>query len=90
VLALPGDRVHFSKSSLAINGVSQPRLAHMPQAGDWVVPTNHWFVWPEVAITGDANAPADVVSATLLKMGTITEERFVGAPFKRWFGRRQL
>ena len=90
VLALPGDRVRFTKSSLEINSVSQPRLAHMPQVGEWVVPKKHWFVWPEVAISGNANAPADVISATLLQMGTVTEERFVGSPFKRWFGRRQL
>jgi hypothetical protein len=89
-LALPGDRVRFTKSALEVNGVPQPRLDYMPQVGEWVVPEKHWFVWPEVAISGHGNTPADAISASLLQMGTITEERFVGRPFKRWFGRRQL
>jgi len=90
VLALPGDRVHFTKSALEVNGVPQPLLDHMPQVGEWVVPEKHWFVWPEVAITGHGNTPADAISATLQQLGTITEAQFVGRPFKRWFGRRQL
>jgi hypothetical protein len=90
VLALPGDRVRFTKSALEVNGVPQPRLNHMPQAGEWVLPKKHWFVWPEVAISGHGNTPADAISASLLQMGTITEDRFVGRPFKRWFGRQQL
>jgi hypothetical protein len=90
VLALPGDRVRFTKSALEVNGVPQPLLAYMPQEGEWVVPQKYWFVWPEVAITGHGNTPADAISATLLGMGKITEDRFVGRPFTRWFGRRQL
>jgi hypothetical protein len=90
VLALPGDRVRFTNSALEVNGVSQPLLPYMPRVGEWVVPEKHWFVWPEVAITGHGNTPADAISATLLQMGTITEDRFVGRPFKRWFGRQQL
>jgi hypothetical protein len=90
VLALPGDRVRFTKSALEVNDVPQPLLAYMPQVGEWVVPQKHWFVWPEVVISGHGNTPADAISATLLQMGTITEDRFVGRPFKRWFGRRQL
>jgi hypothetical protein len=90
VLALPGDRVRFTKSALEVNGVPQPLLDYMPQAGEWVVPQKHWFVWPEVAITRHGNTPPGVIPASLLKMGTITEDQFVGRPFKRWFGRRQL
>ena len=90
VLALPGDRVRFTKSALEVNGVPQPLLDYMPQAGEWVVPQKHWFVWPEVAIIRHGNTPAGVIPASLLKMGTITEDQFVGRPFKRWFGRRQL
>jgi hypothetical protein len=90
VLALPGDRVRFTKSALEVTGVPQPLLDYMPQAGEWVVPQKHWFVWPEVAITRHGNTPPGVIPASLLKMGTITEDQFVGRPFKRWFGRRQL
>lgn len=90
VLALPGDRVRFTQSALEVNGVPQALLPYMPHAGEWVVPQKHWFVWPEVAIAGHGNTPADAISATLMQMGTIPEERFVGRPFKHWFGRRQL
>jgi len=90
VLALPGDRVRITKSALEVNGVPQPLLPYMPQVGEWVMPPKHWFVWPEVAITGHGNTTTNAISATLLQMGTITEDRFVGRPFKRWFGRRQL
>jgi hypothetical protein len=90
VLAVPGDRVRFTKAALEVNGVPQPLQDYMPQVGEWVVPQKHWFVWPEVAISGHGNMPADVISTTLLQMGTIPEYRFVGRPFKRWFGRRQL
>jgi hypothetical protein len=90
VLALPGDQVCFTKSALEVNGLPQPRLSHMPQVGEWVVPQKHWFVWPEVAISGHGDTPADAISTTLLQMGTISEDQFVGRPFKRWFGRRQL
>ena len=90
VLALPGDRVRFTRSALEVNGVPQPLQDYMPQMGEWVVPEKYWFVWPDVAITGHGAMPADVVSATLVQMGRLSEERFVGRPFKRWFGRRQL
>jgi hypothetical protein len=90
VLARPGDRIRFTTSTLEVNGVPQPRLDYMPQVGEWVVPQKHWFVWPEVAISGHGNTPAAAISASLVQMGTITEDRFVGRPFKRWFGRRQL
>ena len=90
VLALPGDRVRFTKSALEVNGDPQPRLAGMPEVGEWVVPEKHWFVWPEVAMSGHGNVPAEGIAATLLRVGTITEAQFVGKPFKRWFGRRQV
>jgi hypothetical protein len=90
VLALPGDRVRFTKSAFEVNGVPQPRVAGMPEVGEWVVPEKHWFVWPEVAMSGHGNVPAEGIAATLQRVGTITEAQFVGKPFKRWFGRRQL
>jgi len=90
ILALPGDRVRFTQSAFEVNGVPQPLQDYMPKAGEWVVPEKHWFVWPEVAISGHGNTPASAITSTLLRMGTITENRFVGRPFKRWFGRRQL
>jgi hypothetical protein len=90
VLALPGDQVCFTKSGFEVNGVPQPRLANMPQTGGWVVPEKHWFVWPEFAMSGHGDVPIDGIAATLVRVGTITEEQFVGKPFERWFGRRQL
>jgi hypothetical protein len=61
----------------------------MPVAGAWTVPEKHWFVWPELGIGGHGMPRADL-SATLLEMGTISEEQFIGKPFKRWFWRRQV
>jgi hypothetical protein len=90
VLAVSGDHLHFTKAGFEVNGVLQPRLAHMPEEGEWVVPEKHWFVWPELDITGHGNVPEATLSATLLRMATISEDQFAGKPFKRWFWRRQF
>jgi hypothetical protein len=90
VLAVGGDRVRFGPNGIEINGVSAPRRDHMPAAGEWVVPQNCWFVWPEVDISGHGNVGAAVLSERLLRMATVTPAQFVGKPFQRWFWRRQL
>ncbi len=90
VLAAAGDRVRFTKAAFEVNGAPQPRLAHMPETGELIVPEKHWFVWPELGISGHGNAPAGALTTALLQMGTISEEQFAGKPFKRWFWRRQF
>ena len=89
VLAMAGDLVEFSTNSFFINGVSQPLRPHMPVAGTIVVPEKHWFVWPELDINTRWNVSEADISGAIMRMAVVPESRFVGRPFKQWFGRRQ-
>jgi hypothetical protein len=90
VLALPGDRVHFSGSAYEVAGLSRRRLPHMPTSGEWIVPEKHWLVWPDFAISGHGNISEGVISTTMLELGKISEDRLLGQPFRRWLWRQQL
>ena len=90
VLAVARDRVEFSTNSFAVNGVARPLRPHMPMSGDLVVPEKHWFVWPELDINQNGNTSEATISAMMLQMAVVPEAQFVGKPFKRWFGRRQV
>jgi hypothetical protein len=90
VLAAEGDHIRFLTNGFAINGVRRAPLPHMPENGELVVPENHWFVWPDLAINGYGNAGEGLISATMLQLAIISESEFIGKPFKRWFWRRQL
>lgn len=90
VLAVAGDRIRFTPEFYEVNGVGRPSLPHMPKTGETVVPEKNWFIWPEVAITGNGNAQEAVIATTMLQMATVAETQFVGKPFKRWFWRRQI
>ena len=90
VLAVAGDRVRFTRTAFEVNDTPYPRLAHMPQTGELIVPEKHWFVWPDFAISGHGNAPEGALTAALMQMATISEQQFAGKPFKRWFWRRQV
>ena len=88
VLATSGDRVEFSAKSFDVNGVSHPLLPHMPAAGTLTLPENHWFIWPSYSISGQGNESQ--ISSRMLRMATVSEDQFIGKPFKRWFGRKQI
>jgi hypothetical protein len=90
VLALAGDRVVFSTNSFTVNGEARPLMPHMPGDGAVVVPEKHWFVWPELDISGHGNVSEANISATMLRLATVSESEFIGKPFKRWFWRRQI
>ena len=90
VLATAGDRVEFSTNHFTVNGVPQPLLAHMPTSGNLVVPENHWFIWPNVAISGNWNVGEENISSAMLQMANVPEKQFAGKPFKRWFWRTQI
>lgn len=91
ILALPGDKVEFSETNFAVNGIVRPRLPHMPVSGSVVVPENNWFIWPNLGIIGGhGNVPESTISSTMLQMADVPQNEFVGKPFKRWFGRRQF
>ncbi|HEY1718684.1 MAG TPA: hypothetical protein VGH42_10400 [Verrucomicrobiae bacterium] len=90
VLAMAGDRVEFSTNSFTVNGVPQPLLPHMPTSGNWLVPENHWFIWPNIAISGNWNVGEADISSAMLQMANVPEKQFVGKPFKHWFWRQQI
>jgi hypothetical protein len=90
VLAMAGDRVKFSTNAFMVNGKTQPLLPHMPTSGEVVVPEKHWFIWPELDISGHGNVGEVNISAAMLQMATVSQEQFIGKPFKRWFWRRQI
>ena len=90
VLAKVGDRVKFSTNAFMVNGEAQPLLPHMPTSGEVVVLEKHWFIWPELDISGHGNVGEGAISATMLQLAMVSENQFIGKPFKRWFWRRQI
>jgi hypothetical protein len=89
VLALAGDRIEFTKDNFTVNGIPQPRLTHMPESGSLVVSENHWFIWPNLVIHGNWNVGEGNISSAMIGMANVSEDQFIGKPFKRWFGRKQ-
>lgn len=89
VLAMAGDRVGFLTNAFTVNGIAHPRRPHMPGAGNFMVPENHWFIWPDFAISGHGNIGEADISAAMLERADVPENQFVGKPFKRWFWRQQ-
>jgi hypothetical protein len=90
VLAVAGDRVEFSTNKFIVNGETRALLPHMPQGGELAVPEKHWFIWPEFDMLGHGNVGEANLSAMMMELATVPEDQFVGKPFKRWFGRRQI
>lgn len=90
VLAVAGDRIRFTPQTFEINGVAQKSLPHMPVAGEFVVVEKHWFLWPDIVISGHGNTTEATIASAMLQMATVAETQFIGKPFKRWFGRRQI
>lgn len=86
--AVAGERIRFDEEVYTVNDVTRPRRADMPQNLEWVVPPNHWFIWPDSVIhaSGDAANVPQVVQGLAL----VPESQFVGKPFQRWFGREQV
>jgi hypothetical protein len=89
VLALPGDRVRFTKMTFEVNGKPQARLDPMPESGEFIVSERHWFVWPEFGIHGHGNVIGRVPE-TLLRLSNISEQQFLGQPCHWWFWRQQV
>jgi hypothetical protein len=89
VLAIAGDRVVFSTNCFTVNDIPHPLLPQMPVTGSLIVPGNHWFIWPNLAISGHGYVSQTTISATMLQLADVSDEQFIGKPFKRWFGRPQ-
>ena len=90
VLALAGDRVTFSNNCYSVNGNWHTNLPHMPIIGELVVTEKHWFIWPNLDISGHGNVGEARVSAALMGLSDVTETNFYGKPFSRWFWRKQI
>jgi hypothetical protein len=88
VLAMAGDRVTFSTNVFTVNGIQHPLLPHMPRAGEVAVPEKNWFVWPGYSISGEGDE--NRITSLMLQLALVPENDFVGKPFQRWLGRRQI
>jgi hypothetical protein len=62
----------------------------MPQTGELTVPENHWFIWPNLDISGHGDVGETRVSSALLGLADVAETNFYGKPLPRWFGRKQI
>jgi hypothetical protein len=89
VLALAGDRVVFSNECFSVNGILHTNLPHMPVSGGWTVPENHWFIWPNLGISGHGNVGEARISSAMMGLADVAETNFFGKPFRHWFWREQ-
>jgi hypothetical protein len=87
-----GDRVEFFMNAFMVNGQAQPLLPHLPPSGVATGPEKHWFVWPELDISGHGYVGEGAISSTMVQLATISENQVVGIgkPFQRWFWRQQI
>ncbi|HAO80934.1 MAG TPA: hypothetical protein DCQ92_18595 [Verrucomicrobia subdivision 3 bacterium] len=90
VLAVAGDQLKFLTNSFSVNGILHTNLPHMPGSGELTMPENHWFIWPNLDISGHGNVSESSISSTLLNMASVNETQFFGKPFHRWFWRKQI
>jgi len=90
LLAVAGDRVEFTTNHVIVDGEARALLPHMPDRGGFVVPEKHWFVWPELDISGHGDVGEANISAMMMELAVVSESQFIGKPFKRWFFRRQI
>lgn len=89
ILACPGDVVRFHAENFQVNDQIFPRKAHMPTKGQMVVREKHWFAWPQFTVQNSGVHETEI-SNVMLAHAVISEDQFVGKPFRRWFGRRQI
>jgi len=90
VLAVAGDTVTFSTNGFAINdGISHTNLSYMPTSGQVVVPEKHWFIWPNLDISGHGDVGAGRITSALMGLADVSETNFYGRPFNQWFWRKQ-
>ena len=90
VLATAGDHIRFTPKTFEINGIACKSLPNMPVTGELVVPEKHWFLWPEIAISGQGHTPEATIASAMLRLAIVGETQFIGKPYQRWFWRRQI
>ena len=89
VLAVAGDRVEFGTNSFSVNGHSLTNRPFMPAGGEFIVPEKHWFIWPDLDISGHGNVRPESIQKAILELASVEETQYYGKPFRRWFGRKQ-
>jgi hypothetical protein len=62
----------------------------MPSDGEWVVPENHWLIWPNLDISGHGNVGEARISSAMMNLASVNEDQFLGKPLARWFWRKQI
>lgn len=91
VLAVPGDRVTFSTNSFSVNEIVHTNLLpHMPTAGEFTVPENHWFIWPTLGISGHGDVGEARISSAWMGLADVDESQLIGQPLHHWFWRKQI
>ncbi|HET7625676.1 MAG TPA: hypothetical protein VFM25_10475 [Verrucomicrobiae bacterium] len=90
VLGLTGDHIQFSVNSMRINNAIFPRPANTPADGEWIVPEKCWFILPNLAQSGHGRAAQIHLMQAMQANGMVSESDWIGKPFARWFGRKQL
>lgn len=88
VLGVAGDHVEFLPEFFSVNGRPSATLPNMPTKGQLVIPQNCFFVWPKFDISNPGRAGFDL-SAVLLRITVISQDKIIGRPCQRWFGIRQ-
>lgn len=89
VVAGPGDVIQFHRDSYQVNGRNLPSEPNMPLKGEIVLSPKQWFAWPQFGVQNYGVHKTEI-SNVMLGYAIISENQFVGKPFKRWFGRRQI
>jgi hypothetical protein len=87
----PGDRIRFDHGQYFVNGRAYPARPLMPPAGAWVVPENHWFIWPDSSIRVQGALPVmdpGQREALLREIALVPASRLVGRPVRWWFWRK--
>jgi hypothetical protein len=89
VLAVAGDRVVFSSRQFSVNDVSQPARPYMPAKGEFLVPADHWFIWPNVAISQHGGGFGPSITSAMMGMADVWTGQLWGKPLRHWFWRKQ-
>ena len=73
-----------------MNTILHTNLPDMPRTGGLTVPEKHWFIWPNLGISGYGDVGEARISSAMQGLASVEESDYFGKPFHRWFGRRQI
>ena len=82
-------RVEFSSHAFSVDGKVHSKKPGMPGQGGFVVPQNHWFLWPDIDIQLNGAATEAMAANALRHVAVVSQNDYVGKPYRRWFGRSQ-